>query len=194
MAHVIDRPLSSIASLNQVHGRVVVRVDGETHRIIEADGLVTDKKSLTLEVRMADCQTLVFFSPKQDVIGALHVGWKGLIAGGIESMVETLQREWGIDPSDLVVGVGPSLCQQCAEFTDPARELPNIPKNFVDGRCVDLQKFADMTLEKLGVHPNHIERSRDCTRHNSGALWTYRGGDREQVLQGHTNALTIEMR
>lgn len=193
VARTIGRPVDQLAAVNQVHGNRVIRVHGPMNGEEEADGLVTDVANLTLKVRMADCQTFVYWAPKHSVIGALHVGWKGLIAGGVESMFDVLRNEWGIEGSDVWVGAGPSLCMKCADFTDPMRELPGIPSRFFDGLLVDLCGYGDFLLQEGGVPASQRQRHPGCTRCDPGAFWTYRGGHRDEVRAGHTNALTIEI-
>ena len=117
------------------------------------------------------------------------MGWRGLIAGAIPEFFRVLKKEWGIDPSQTFVGAGPSLCKRCAEFTNPARELPSLSPQFVEKRHVDLQGAADAEFIALGVPENAIERSPDCTCCHPEKYWTYRGGDREAVKNGQTNML-----
>jgi hypothetical protein len=176
-------------SLWQVHGTVTVVADQPVHRDVQADGAATEQKGLALMTRWADCQNFVTYAPKQGVLGILHAGWKGLIAGAIPEHFAALNRTWGIEPRDVYVAAGPSLCQRCADFSDPARELPSIDPRFVDGRCVDLRGVADDILATLGVPDHQRERHADCTRCHPDQYWTYRGGHREEVQSGRSNVL-----
>ncbi len=177
------------AGLWQMHGNRTVIVRGASNRTEQADGMITDTPGLALCTRWADCQNFVIYEPKRNVCGVLHAGWRGLIAGAIPEFFRVLKKEFLIEPSETFVGAGPSLCQKCADFTDPAHELPSIPKNFVDGRCVDLRGAAETQLFELGVRQDHFERHPDCPRCSPGTWWSYRGGDREAVKKGHTNML-----
>lgn len=159
-----------------------------------ADGIVTDRPGLALSTRSADCQSFIVFAPERSVLGVLHVGWRGLIAGAIPAFYAVLKREWNIDPRQTFVGIGPSLCPACAGFSDPVRELPNIPAAFVQGKNVDLRGAADAQLLALGLPRDHLERSLDCTCCHPEKYWTYRGGDREAVKAGHTNLLAAVLR
>lgn len=194
--------MKDAAGLNQAHGKrtVVVRgpsFDGlrmtarsqDLNRSQEADGMLTDAPDLLLCTRWADCQNFVMFAPTQNVCGVLHVGWRGLIAGAIPEFFTVLKGEWGIAPGETLVAAGPSICKQCAEFSDPARELPNISTEFINGKFADLQGAATAQFLELGVSPEHFERHPDCTRCNPQTYWTYRGGDRDMVKTGHSNML-----
>ncbi|MDD5041586.1 MAG: polyphenol oxidase family protein [Candidatus Peribacteraceae bacterium] len=181
--------VKSAASAEQVHGAKTVIARGAVEYAPDADGLVTDHTGLALSVRWADCQAFVLYAPKKNVLGALHAGWRGLNAGAIPAFFAALKNEWDIDPEETYVAAGPSLCQKCAGFSDSERELPTIPPEFIAGKNVDLRGAADAQLLKLGLPPDHFERSPDCTCCNPGKYWTYRGGDREAVRNGGTNVL-----
>lgn len=177
-----------VAALYQIHGNRVIVVRDATARVEQADGLITDTPGLALTVRAADCQTFVVFTPDKNIVGFMHVGWRGLNAGIIPNFFAVLQREWGIAPTHVRVGAGPSLCARCAVFTNPCEELPNIDPVFFKGKHVDLQGYAESQLFSLGLPRAHFERIGACTACHPG-YWTYRGGDRDAVKQGSTNVL-----
>lgn len=183
-----------LASLKQVHGGRMVIQRSPNRREKEADGSLTDTQDLWLSLRVADCQSFVLYAPEQHVIGVIHAGWKGLVAGIIPHCFSLLQQEWGIDPATVLIGAGPSLCTDCAEFTDPIQELIGIDPKFFDGRHADLRAIADDQLLQCGVKAEHIERHPDCTRCNPDLYWTYRGGDREAVIKGSSNVLTCRLK
>ena len=179
-----------LASVQQVHGNKTIMVRAPVMRASGADGLLTDTKNLTLSIRVADCQSFVVYEPKSNVVGVLHAGWKGLINRAIPEFFKALHDEWNIDAGDTFVGAGPSLCQTCAEFTDPVLELPGINPQFINGRCVDLRAYADRQLMDAGVRHGRIERMQDCTKCKSNIYHSYRGGDRGAVKEGYENVLT----
>ena len=185
--------ISPLASLKQKHGNTITIVRAPTSRIIEADGIVTDAKGLGIIIRFADCQNFVVYAPKQNVIGLIHAGWRGVIANVIGSFFDTLKREWKIEPADVYVGAGPSLCLQCADFSDPENEVPSL-KSRIDGKHVDLIAAADDQLKHVGVPADRIERMNDCTRCQPETYWTYRGGHREEVKNGYTNCFVARLR
>jgi len=181
------------ASAEQIHGTKTSIVRDAIRYAPDADGLVTDKPGLALSVRWADCQSFIVYAPKPNVIGTLHAGWRGLNAGAIPEFFQVLRQEWNIVPEETFVAAGPSLCQRCARFTDPKRELPNIPSVFFQEKNVDLRGAADAQLFGLGILPDRLERHPDCTCCHPETYWTYRGGDREAVRVGQTNLLACAL-
>lgn len=181
--------VTDVAGLHQEHGSTSIRVSEPVARDKKADGLVTDTSGLLLTTRWADCQNFVVYAPERRVAGLVHAGWRGLLAGVLPGFWELLQSEWGIAPEETYVGAGPSLCQECADFTDPSAELPGIDPKFFDGRNVNLRGIADVQLDDIGVPEEQRERTKACTRCVPEFFWTYRGGHAEEVKSGCTNAL-----
>ena len=182
------------AGLKQAHGNRVIIVRDRLHRTEEADGMITDVPGLALCIRWADCQNFVVYAREKNVLGAIHIGWRCLRDGTIPSFFKTLKTEFGIDGRDCLVAGGPSLCMQHSEFTDPVKEIPNVPRAFVSGNLVDLRGWALREFADAGVDQNNIEIHRDCTRCSPDKYWTYRGGDREAVKTGHSNMLACALR
>ena len=180
-------------SAAQIHGDTTAIVRGNESDFSDADALATGEPDLCLVTRWADCQNFVVFAPKQKVIGVIHAGWRGLVKGVIPEHFKSLQKEWGIEAADVFVGAGPSLCQQCAEFTDPEKESPSIDRRFFAGRNVDLRGIADDQLKQAGVSTDHLERIVDCTRCQSDQYWSYRANP-EEVKNGGKNLMAVVLR
>jgi YfiH family protein len=183
---------SSIVGLKQVHGNRAVLVRESSSRIIEADALATDVPGLTLTIRFADCQNAVLFVPSKKVVALVHAGWRGVQSEIFSSTFTLLHDEWKVEPDDVFVGLGPSLCTACADFTDPAKEVPEL-SDFFYGQCVDLRAAADRQIEKIGVPKHQIERLSDCPRCSPERYFTYRGGDHDKVKKGYVNSLAVTL-
>lgn len=179
------------AHLQQVHGgRAIVVREAVTDPLPEADACATDTKGLLLLTKSADCQSMVLYAPSAHACAVVHAGWKGLLAHVIGNTVILLTKEWKIRPEELLVGIAPSLGMCCAEFSDPAAELPGIDTRLFHGRHADLQGIGDAQLLAAGVRKEHIDRMTLCTRCNRDLLWSYRA-DREHVNSGHHNLLGV---
>ncbi len=181
----------SFVTLEQVHVDATIIVDHPAHRTEHADGAATKTGNLALVMRIADCQPLIVYAPEHDMIGMIHAGWKGVVAGVIPMFYTTVEREWGIRPEETLVGIGPSLCQACAEFTDPAKELPNVDPRFFSGRCVDSRGAADAQLDAIGVPASQRERSSDCVKCMHDKYWSYRSRDPKAFTENYRNMVSI---
>lgn len=180
---------TGVVALKQVHGAKTVVAHCGIDRTVEADAVATDMSGLALTIRTADCQSFLVYAPSRPVVGLIHAGWRGLVAGIIPSFFDALWEEWHIRPEETTVCAGPSLCKNCSEFTDPPKELPGIGREFFSGRLVDLRRIAERQLFSLGVPEDRFERMEECTKCRNDALWSYRGSDRDLVTKGKTNFL-----
>lgn len=189
-----DRTISEpYVRLHQVHGNRTIIARTPEQNISQADGVITDKAALTLTVRAADCQNFAVYDPTLHVGGVLHAGWKGLIGGAIPEFFRALSAEFSSDISQVFVAAGPSLCMGCAEFSDPALELPGIDKQYFDGKHVDLQNIAEDQMISAGIRPENIKRHPDCTCCHPALYLTYRGGHTSEVQSGLSNLLVLTL-
>lgn len=179
---------------NQVHGdtiRVVSEKDkgkGIVHPsdIIGVDGLATDLKGIGLTTFYADCVPLYFYDPVRKVIGMAHAGWKGTAIQIGKKMIDTLVQQFACDPSDLLVGIGPSICGQCYEVSEDVKKQFDlsfnddiIAKVVKEGLkeskyYIDLKLTNRLLLESAGVRPEHIEVSDLCTKCRGDLFFSHR--------------------
>lgn len=189
-----SRNLSQNAvTLNQVHGNVTVYANTPLHHLAKADGVMTDVSGLDLTIRAADCQNFALYAPDVHACAVLHVGWRGLLCGAIPRCIETFTTHWEITPRDIYITAGPSLCTNCAEFSDPVTELPSIDPRFFSERTVDLQGIAEMQFFDTGVSPHKFLRHADCTLCKNAEYFSFRGKDREAVIAGTGNVLVATL-
>lgn len=177
------------AALHQIHGGNVVYAQGSIERDREGDALITDQPGIALSVRWADCQNFILYDPITHTLGAVHAGWRGLLADAIPNTIKAMQSRWSVHPGNLIICAGPSLCMDCASFSDPESELPGIDARLYESNKVNLRGIAQEQLIEAGVSAENIQRHPDCTRCNPTRYWTYRGGDREEVPQGCVNVI-----
>lgn len=175
------------ALMHQVHGGDVVRVGAEevptepthgTEGLPQADGLVTDEAGVALVVRVADCVPLLLADPEARVIGALHVGRPGLVAGVVPNGVAAM-RELGADPARIRVWIGPHVCGRCYEVPAEMRDdveavVPGTATETSWGTpAVDLGAGVRSQLATAGIAAASIESLDRCTREDPD-LFSYR--------------------
>jgi hypothetical protein len=99
-----------LVTTRQVHGARVVRIgmSGPVRpaSCVEADGMVTTESGIALLIGVADCLPVVLVG--RGVVGVLHVGWKGLVRGIVESGVEAM-LEVGGTVGGLRAHLGPGI-------------------------------------------------------------------------------------
>lgn len=126
------RPL--VVRMSQVHGSDVCVVgedlarppisrtpgsEGTTSQPpIVADGLVTTVPGVILMVRAADCVPVLLADVAQGVVGALHAGRNGMVAGIVANTAAAM-RELGA--RQITGWVGPHVCGKCYEVPEQMR-------------------------------------------------------------------------
>lgn len=162
----------NVIELKQVHGNKIIKINKIPTRIIEADGLITSNPNVFLMIKAADCHQIAFYDPKNHAIALIHAGWQGLDKGIIKNVVNSLKYNFGTKPKDLIVQFGPSIGPCCykklpdlKQKNDPTWKL-YIHKDKDDTFGLDLWKFAENQLKKLGVNTKNIDNPKICTYHH----------------------------
>lgn len=160
IALAMDCKLDDMIGTVQTHTTNILRVTAQDKGkgilkdpdLWDLDGLVTNEKGVTLVAYMADCVPLFFADPVQGAVGVAHSGWRGTVNNMAGKMVERFQTEFGSDPKDLIVGIGPSICQACYEVDW------NVAKEFQESLGDDTAERRQ--IAESGVYP--MEGKDDC--------------------------------
>lgn len=110
---------------DQVHDTKVQRVGSQDcqgknlreKKLKGIDGLITNEENVVLCTSYADCVPLYFVDTAKKAIGHSHSGWRGTVGKIGAKTVERMREEFGTRPEDLVVVIGPSICQECYEVS-----------------------------------------------------------------------------
>lgn len=73
-------------------------------------------------VLAADCVPVLMYDPRVRVIAAVHAGWRGTVGRITAKTVERMREEFGCDPRDVIVGIGPSIGPCCFEVGEEVVE------------------------------------------------------------------------
>jgi YfiH family protein len=108
---------------HQVHGitgHIINNQENIYHPLLhkEGDYLITNQTKIALGVLTADCLPIILYNQEKHVVGIIHAGWKGAIQGVIQKTIDTLKKEFLIDPISLIVLCGPAAQICCYEVKD----------------------------------------------------------------------------
>lgn len=153
------------------------------------DGLVTNEPGVTLVTYFADCTPLMFVDTKTHAIGSAHAGWRGTVGRIGEKTVQKLTEEFGTDPADVIVTIGPAIGRCCYEVDTPVAEqfealgLDSGKFIFPKGGgkyMLDLPETNRQIIASAGVPEENIVVGDVCTRCNHDLIWSHRatGGRR----------------
>ena len=177
--------LESWTGARQVHGSRAVHVgpaergagwDSPANVIPDADALWTDAVDVTIVVLTADCTPVVLADPDGRRIGVVHAGWRGLLAGVIESAVAEMGGSKGLR-AFIGPSIGPCCYEVGPEVAAPARErLGDVVRDGGGVVHLDLWAGSLSALSRAGVR--EIWPAALCTRCEPGRFYSHRAGAR----------------
>lgn len=155
----IGLPPNMLMTCNQVHGTHVAYAK-TTNKGVEADGLVTDQPGLAIGVLTADCAPVIFADVNSSVVGVVHAGWRGALAGVIDAGVESMVK-LGAQAKFIRAAIGPCIGAKSYEvgpefvrrFTkhDPCYEQFFKPASRLKHSLFDLSGFVEMRIKACGI-------------------------------------------
>ncbi|HBD86002.1 MAG TPA: peptidoglycan editing factor PgeF [Clostridiales bacterium] len=198
LGRAISINVFSAAFTKQVHG-AEVRICTDADRAApgdptpyEADGLVTNVPGLPLLAFTADCVPVLLHDPAAKVAAAVHCGWRSSVMDILGTAVEKM-ASLGSVPADIRAAIGPAIGSCCFETGADVPEAIDAwlgrdaekcywPEAGAAGRfMVDLRAANRLRLICLGVMPENIAVSSECTRCAPDKYWSHRwakGGER----------------
>ena len=168
--------------INQTHSSVCMKVDSKFSST-EADASYSRTSSLVCGVLTADCMPVFISDKRGTVVGIAHAGWRGLVGGVIESLIE----EMNVEGSELLVHLGPAISQSAYEIGS------EVKKQFLDRNSIfersfiekngkyylDLYDGAKVILEGYGI--TSISGGDFCTYEDPKQFFSFR---RDGVCSG----------
>jgi purine-nucleoside/S-methyl-5'-thioadenosine phosphorylase / adenosine deaminase len=160
MCEALGTDVDKLALNYQVHSnRVVQALAGQRGQ--RADGLWTDEPDLPILAMSADCLpiALVRTGADEPAVAVLHAGWKGLLAGIVESGVQAIDR--GTLAAAIGPGIGPCCYEVGEEVAAPFRE--RFGDDVVREGRLDLWASAERALRAARVERIHrVDRCTFC--------------------------------
>ncbi len=177
VATAMDVAPDALVTLSQVHSPDVVTLDGVPQGRLTADAMVTATPGIALGILTADCQPVLLADPAAGIVGAAHAGWRGAVAGVLESVVQAM-RDLGA--SDIRAVIGPTISQRAYEVGPEMldtfmAEDPDNSRFFAQGAgdrlMFDLPSFGLSRLRAAGVQ---AEWTSHCTYSDAARFFSFR--------------------
>lgn len=191
----LNRDPNSMYDVWQVHSAEVVYADAPRKPNVDhrkVDAIITDRPTVTLFMRFADCVPILLYDPIRHSAGIVHSGWPGTVKKVARVTIKAMHDKFGTQPGDILAGIGPSICfhhydigpeveiQVRKSFGEDASEL--LPST--DRRVqFDLWAANRLILEECGVH--QIELAGLCTACHLEDWYSHRGE------KGHTGRFGV---
>lgn len=130
--------------------------DNAAGRFPEGDGLVSASPSVGLAVLTADCASIALGSD-EGVFAAVHAGWRGLLAGVVESAAAAMRN---LGATTVHGALGPTIHAECYQFSEA--DLDVLASRYGDGvrsvtssgrPALDLPATVAAAFGAAGVRP-----------------------------------------
>lgn len=150
------------ASSHQVHGKEVL-VTSQPGRYDGCDALITKEKDLLINVSVADCTPVLIFDPVQEVVAAVHAGWKGTSLGIVAGALHVMHKQYRTRSEDCLAFIG--ACIDACDYevdNDVADHFHGEFKRWEASRgkfLLDLKSANRAQLISAGLQPGRIEVS-----------------------------------
>ena len=155
------------------------------------DATITHLKNLFLCATTADCVPILLFDKEQQVIAAIHAGWKSIVGGIINNTISTMKEVYNTHPVNIIAAIGPSISQKKYEVGDELITLFNKAgfdlssasyRNTKTNKWhLDLKYICGQELALLGVPPQQTETSTLCTYQEAQLFFSAR---RQSIVSG----------
>lgn len=196
LAGAVGFELDKLVFTKQVHGSCVRTVTSLDSRELfaaprfECDGLATAEEDLPLICYTADCVPVLLCDPVKNTAAAVHSGWRSTVADISARAVGALAA-MGTRPEDIRAAIGPAIGRCCFEVGRDVADamfawLGREAEPFLvrcegagDKFLADLRGATRHRLISLGLRPENIDVSDECTMCSPGKYWSHR------VTQGH---------
>jgi len=162
--------------LEQVHGKDVLTLAGETYVSKRADASYSNTPGTVCAVMTADCLPVLFCNQAGTEVAAAHAGWRGLCEGVLEETVACFNDS----PANIIAWLGPAIGPQAFEVGAEVREAfmakdPHAVSAFVpvgEKYLADIYRLARQRLSNAGV--TQIFGGDRCTFTEKGDFFSYR--------------------
>ena len=154
--------------------------------LCDTDGLITDKKKITLSSKNADCILFLLYDPTKRVIANVHSGWRGTFKKIVQKTVLKMITNYKSNPEDIICCICPSirkchfevdedvkqLCESIFGFTNKLESFIQIGeiKNNQQKYYIDTVEINKFLLKDIGIKSENIIDCKICSVCNSDKI------------------------
>lgn len=192
LSSIIEFPVENWVATEQTHGINIKRIEKEAigsgsyrydDSIPDTDGIFTLEKGILLTLCYADCVPIYFIDKAIKRIGIAHAGWKGSVNGIAKKMIFNWVSE-GSNPKDILVAIGPSICEKCYIVDDYViafvQKILDVvekkPYNLIDkGQYhLNLKQLNKLLLIQAGITESNIYVTEYCSSCHEKEFFSHR--------------------
>lgn len=169
--------MDRVASSFQCHGNEVFNVTEPGH-YEGFDALITRQKNIFLQILVADCVPILLFDPVNEVVAAIHAGWRGTTQKIVSQTLLKMERLFQTKATNCIGYVGTCITQPFFEVDE------DVAIHFLDKFClfnkernkyfIDLKGANVQAMIDSGMDINKISISPYCTVQDNHLFFSHR--------------------
>jgi polyphenol oxidase len=156
-----------ICHMKQVHGTEIKLVEVPGQYI--CDGIFTRRDNIAMVVKTADCMPILFFSRKEGIIGAVHMGWRSAKDGILDNI--------GFDLSSFTVIAGVGMRKCCYRVGEEFRGYERFRHYLTyreSGYFFDPVSFLKNALMEKGMKEENFTDHSTCSYCSKSGFFSHR--------------------
>jgi hypothetical protein len=173
-----------VAHARQLHGKeILIHFEAPVGLSIgpDADGHISSTPGAFMAVTVADCVPVFLADPHRRVAAIVHAGWRGTVAGILETGLDMFEEEFGASREDVLLHLGPAICERCYEVGPEVHTALGLPEP-PGPAPVDLRGVLVERAMGSGLMRAHITRSSFCTLCAGSPFFSHRRGESERQV------------
>ena len=161
--------------INQTHSNICIDASSICSSI-KADASYSTMPGVVCVILTADCLPVFVTNIQGTIVGVAHAGWRGIVGGVIESLLESIKCKG----DDLLVHLGPAISKSSYEVGEEVKSQylsknESFERSFIKDNgsyYLDIYDAAKVVLEDFGV--KSISGGDSCTYNDSENFFSYR--------------------
>tara|TARA_Y100001958_G_C21119279_1_gene463858 strand:+ start:199 stop:951 length:753 start_codon:yes stop_codon:yes gene_type:complete len=152
--------------MRQTHSSNVIEIIKKNYKSkVNSDAIITKLKAFALAVVTADCVPILIYDKKNKIIGCIHAGWRGALAGIIKNTVKKM-RKIGSN-GKLFAAVGPCIGKKNYEvdinfyrsfLISSNKNIKYFSYKNKQKKLFNLRKYVTDKLLELNINVDQVNR------------------------------------
>jgi YfiH family protein len=163
--------VNDVIYLKQIHSEKILlhRFNSKSIKDEEGDAIITNEKNVIIGVFTADCVPVILIDEENEVIAAIHSGWRGTFESITLKTIQKMKHEFNTNEMNIKAYIGPHIRKCCYEVSEELK-LRFIEKKktinqeeLFNENNLNLEACIIDDLKKAGVQNYNINTLNLCT-------------------------------
>ena len=203
VANFHNLKLENLKTTKQTHSNKILVINNYKEEVnnINADAMITAIPNIVLGIVTADCAPVLAYDFKNNIIAAIHMGWKSSYKDILELTINKMIN-LGCNVNNISLSIGPCIGPQSYEVGDEFYEK-FITKNIKYASCFSYKKnkyffnlpqFIIFKANKIGIKKEFMWTSNKDTFLEKELFYSYRRNTKNNIPDDGRMLSTISIK